>query len=129
MNYKYLSLTLALAGAIIWLSAVPSLRFVEADLLDQVIRKSGHVIVFGLLAFFLWRSLPGLDGRPLLKLFFCAVMLVGFAASDEIHQHFVPGRRGNLRGFAFDLAGIAAVLAFLSIRRQGALEAGMSGSC
>jgi VanZ family protein len=55
---------------------------------------------FGVLVY----PLVGSWKKPVLSaLFLCAL----YAASDEIHQHFVPGRVCDLADFIVDLAGSA----------------------
>ncbi len=45
------------------LSAQPNLRFASDPGLDFVVRKLGHIGVFGILALLLWRDRPGGDHR------------------------------------------------------------------
>ena len=48
--------TIAWAALIFAFSAQPNLRFVPDELLDFVVRKLGHMAVFGILALLLWRA-------------------------------------------------------------------------
>jgi hypothetical protein len=48
---------IAWAGVIFAFSAQPNLRFVQDQGLDFLVRKAGHMAVFGMLALLLWRAL------------------------------------------------------------------------
>jgi VanZ like family len=77
------------------LSAQPNLRFVSDAALDFVVRKLGHIGVFGILALLLWRALAETTGwrRPWAWAFALTVL---YAASDELHQGFVAGRHPSV---------------------------------
>lgn len=77
----------------------------ELEVLDHIIRKGAHVTEFAALgvsfAWPLWLS--GLRG---FKLALSAIGLtVAYAASDEYHQTFVPGRSGEIRDVCIDTVG------------------------
>jgi VanZ family protein len=74
---------------------------------DIVLRKIGHAAEFALLGALLARALG--DGRVAFALG------VAYAVTDEIHQHFVPGRVGAWYDVAIDAAGVA--LGILAWRR------------
>ena len=79
------------AALIFVLSAQPDLRFVPDAALDFVVRKLGHMGVFGILALLSWRALAGTTAwrRPGAWAFALAVL---YAATDELHQGLVAGR-------------------------------------
>lgn len=86
------------------------LRSVES--LDHVIRKGAHITEFALLAAALaWPLfLSGLRG---FRLALAAIGLtVIYAASDEYHQTFVPGRSGEIKDVCIDTIG--AFIGFLA---------------
>ena len=66
---------------------------------DLVLRKLGHVAEFALLGALLMRAL----GRPWAAL----ALGVAYAVSDELHQHFVPGRVGSPLDVGIDAVGVA----------------------
>jgi VanZ family protein len=74
---------------------------------DLVLRKLGHAGEFALLGALLARAL----GRD--RIAFAAG--VAYAVSDEVHQHFVPGRVGAWYDVAIDAVGV--VLGILAWRR------------
>ncbi|MEM7536489.1 MAG: VanZ family protein [Chloroflexota bacterium] len=82
--------------------------------LDTVTGKTAHVIVFGILAWLIWRI------RPEWKVVLFATMLYGM--SDEFHQLFIPGRTGRLWDVFFDCLGALLVVWFLYRRQQRGIE-------
>jgi len=74
--------------------------------LDTVTGKTAHVIVFGILAWLIWRIIPQW------KIVLGAAMLYG--ALDEFHQLFIPGRTGRLLDIFFDCLGALIVVWLLS---------------
>ena len=66
---------------------------------DLVLRKLAHTVEYAILGALLLRALE----RELPAL----VVGVAYAASDELHQHFVPGRRGAPLDVLIDSAGVA----------------------
>jgi VanZ family protein len=77
---------------------------------DLVLRKVGHAAEFALLGALLARALR--DDRIALA------TGVAYAVSDEIHQHYVPGRVGAWYDVAIDAVGVA--LGILAWRRYAA---------
>ena len=76
---------------------------------DLVLRKLAHAAEFALLGVLLLRALR--DER--------AAFAAGaaYAVTDEVHQHFVPGRLGSPVDVAIDALGVA--LGVLLWRRYG----------
>ncbi len=108
------------AGLIFWFSAQPNLRFSEEQGLDFVVRKAGHMFVFGVLAALLWRALADTPlRRPLLWAWLGATL---YAASDEFHQGFTSGRHPSPIDVGIDstgaLIGLAAAVGALLVFRR-----------
>jgi VanZ family protein len=99
------------------LSATPNLRFVSDPGLDFVIRKLGHMGVFGILALLLWRALSGTTAwrRPWAWAFALTVL---YAASDEFHQGFVAGRHPAATDVAIDATGALIALVAVGLIRS-----------
>ncbi len=94
---------------IFWLSATPELRFVPDARLDLIVRKLGHMGVFGTLALLLWSALATTTAaRP--AVVWAAVLALAYAASDEFHQGFTPGRDPSVRDVLIDGLGIVVAL-------------------
>jgi VanZ family protein len=95
------------APVVVWMavifafSSVPSLS--SGLSYDYVLRKCAHVTEYAILSVLLLRAL----GRE------APAFLIGvaYAASDEVHQHFVAGRHASPVDVAIDAAGLALGLA------------------
>lgn len=72
---------------------------------ENLIRKSGHFIEYFILGTLLFQ---GIKGKRKLAGTFCIAWLVGtlYAITDEIHQHFVPGRSMRAFDVCIDSAGL-----------------------
>lgn len=87
------------------LSSVPSYQMPAFGLADFLIKKGGHALGYGLLAAFNWHGLN--RKRPWLAW----LMAVAYAALDEVHQSFVPGRNASFVDvLVFDNLGALAAL-------------------
>jgi hypothetical protein len=112
---------LALMGLVWFLSAQPDLSSGLRQ--DFVLRKAAHVTEFALLTILWARAFGGLrprprEGRPLLA---AAAVALAWAAVDERHQHFVPGRVGAVHDVAIVAIGIVLAVAVLRWTRLGPL--------
>jgi VanZ family protein len=103
---------IAWAGFIFVLSATPNLRFVESASLDFIVRKMGHMAVFGILALLLWGALS--YSRVRLALLVSLALTVAYAASDEFHQSFTAGRHPSPIDVGIDSVGAVLALAALT---------------
>jgi VanZ family protein len=99
----------AWAALIFLASAQPNLRFVPDDSLDFVVRKLGHMAVFGLLALLLWRALAATTTvrRPWAWALALAIL---YAITDEIHQGGTIGRHASPVDVAIDATGIVTAV-------------------
>ena len=97
---------LALMGVIFWLSSMSSDEEAR-PLWDLILRKLGHFSGYAALAT-LWIWALRRSFRHAIPIS-VAISLV-YAASDEYHQTFVPGRTGTPIDVAIDAAGIALVV-------------------
>ncbi len=104
------------AALIFVLSAQPDLRFVPDAGLDFVVRKLGHMGVFGILALLLWRALAGTTAwrRPWAWAFALTVL---YAATDELHQGIVAGRHLSALDVGIDATGALIALAAAGLIR------------
>ncbi len=77
----------------------------KAEILHVPIRKAAHFSEYALLAV-LWVIPLGCMTKTNKKRMIVALLLcIMYAASDEIHQLFVPGRDGNVKDVLIDTAG------------------------
>ncbi len=92
----------AWAALIFAFSSVPSLSS-GLGTWDLVLRKLAHVTEYAVLGALLLRAC----GSWRLAL----ALGVGYAATDELHQHFVTGRHAAVRDVLIDTAGVVIGLA------------------
>ena len=147
-NIIYMVFAVLWMGVIFWFSAQPSDRSLEqsdgfieivlarflpsagiSDTLSTIVRKCAHFSVYCILGAFLYLSLEENGGS--VRIFACLSQLIAmtYAAFDEIHQIFVPGRAGRLFDVFIDstgtLTGIlltAAILFFIRRRFRASRE-------
>ena len=92
------ALVFAWAVLIFTLSSIPDLGTGLGGW-DLVLRKIAHAAEFAVLGFLLVRALGGEWAALALG--------IAYAVSDEVHQHFVPGRLGSPLDVAIDAVGVA----------------------
>ena len=105
------------AGVIFALSATSNLRVAPAADLDFVVRKAGHVFVFGVLAVLIWRALASSTVRR--AMVWSWVLTVAYAASDEFHQSFTAGRHPSPIDVGIDSIGALLFLLALALWLRG----------
>jgi VanZ like family len=91
----------AWAAVIFTLSSIPSLS-TGLGAWDTLLRKGAHVTEYAILGALLLRAL----GREELAL----AAGTAYAATDELHQHFVRGRHASPLDVLIDAVGVAAGL-------------------
>jgi VanZ family protein len=95
---------IAWAALIFALSSIPSLDS-GLGFWDLLLRKAAHVAEYAVLGLLL--------ARALVRDAAAVAAGIAYAATDEIHQHFVPGRNGAPLDLLFDAFGVVVgVLAF-----------------
>ena len=98
------------AAVIFAFSSIPSLS-TGLGTWDTILRKGAHVIEYAVLGGLLYRAL----GRETLAL----AAGIAYAATDELHQHFVRGRHASPVDVAIDAAGVAVgMLVWLRLRER-----------
>jgi VanZ family protein len=87
----------AWAALIFGLSSIPGLG-TDLGMWDTILRKGAHAVEYAVFGLLLLRAL----GNE------AAAFAVGvlYAATDEVHQHFVSGRHASPRDVGFDAAGL-----------------------
>jgi VanZ family protein len=107
----------AWAGLIFAFSAQPNLRFVPDEGLDFLVRKAGHIAVFGILALLLWRAVAGTTAwrRPWA---WALALTVLYAVTDELHQGGVTGRHPSAVDVGIDAAGALIAVVAVGIVRS-----------
>jgi VanZ family protein len=98
--------------SIFLVSAQPQLPDAPGRFVDLVLKKGAHMIEYAILFLLLRRALVTRAHRALSSSL-AWVLTVLYAASDEFHQTFVPGRNGIAWDVLVD--GIGALLAALGV--------------
>ncbi len=100
-------------------SAQPTLPTPPDRVLDLLLKKTAHMLEYGVLFWLWWRVWDA--PRPPRAWWWAWVLSVLYAATDEFHQAFVPGRHGRITDVLIDAAGVtlAAALAWLTVGRRG----------
>ena len=87
------------------ISQISSETAIDTDALHTFVRKNAHFFVYLILGVLVFRALrlSGMSGYrgAGAALVICAL----YAASDETHQLFIPGRSGELRDVLIDSTG------------------------
>ena len=89
-----------------------------AEKIDYPVRKAAHATEYALLGILLTGAILDLEKPWKRQLAACFLAGAAYAASDEFHQLFVPGRSGQVKDVMIDSAGVAAgiILACLAIK-------------
>jgi VanZ family protein len=100
-----------LMAVIFIFSSLPSAELPNFNWADRIVKKGGHALGYGLLAFAYLRGLKGESGhvssRQLLGAWLMAVL---YSATDEFHQSFTPGRHPAVTDVMIDAVGAAVAL-------------------
>jgi VanZ family protein len=102
------ALVVAWAGLIFGLSSISDLG-TGLGTWDLVLRKIAHAAEFAVLGYLLHRAVRR-EGLAL-------ALGIAYAVSDELHQHFVPGRQGSPLDVLIDVVGVAVGVYVGRIRR------------
>jgi VanZ family protein len=105
-------------GVIFIFSAQPSLPSLPFATADTILKKAGHFTEYAVLAALSARACSA--GRPLRRgdLWRALLLALFYAASDELHQSFVPGRTASLFDWLVDALGAGLALLVMAWRRD-----------
>jgi len=98
------------AAVIFAFSSIPSLSS-GLGAWDTVLRKGAHITEYAILGALLYRAL----GREALAL----AIGIAYAATDELHQHFVRGRHASPIDVGIDAVGLAlGMIVWVCVRQR-----------
>ena len=85
-----------------------------AQKIEYPVRKAAHMSEYAVLALLIFQALTAFDRK---KNRGCMALGItaAYAATDEFHQLFVPGRSGQLKDVLIDTAGGALGLGLLAL--------------
>lgn len=80
-------------------------REFDTNILEYLIRKSAHFFVYFVLGILSINALRLSKVKGYKAFVIVFIICVLYAASDEFHQSFIPGRSGELKDVAIDSLG------------------------
>lgn len=98
-------------------SATPGSSMPELGYWDYVVKKGGHMLGYALLAASYYHALCGEKNAPKWRFILAMFLTILFAASDEYHQKFTPGRSASPIDVGIDTAG--GLIGFAVSHRAG----------
>ena len=86
------------------------------DFVDWPVKKTGHMLEYGILTVLVWRAASGTFGIRARRwyIWIIAAICLLYAASDEYHQSFVAGRGSSVFDVAIDALGMVLALIVMS---------------
>jgi VanZ family protein len=87
-------------------------------MLEFFIRKGGHVVEYAILCLLLGYALLAKPMKKTTAIFWSALLSILYAASDEWHQSFIPGRTGHAIDVAMDTIGVLLAVGWLYVVRR-----------
>ena len=91
----------------------PVQNFIRAEKIEYPVRKAAHMTeyaILGLLSFAFYRGILKKEKRQFLVALLTAAV---YAATDEFHQYFIPGRSAEVMDVCIDTLGASIGLAIL----------------
>lgn len=110
-NRKSLILALLYMLLIFILSSIPDYTSPEkANVARKIVQNILHIPMFGLLAFLWLRSFNIKNIGINRSILYSLIITIAYAAFDEFHQSFAPGRFCTFSDFLLDAFGCVAAL-------------------
>ncbi len=102
-------------------SSIPGSDLPEFGIWDFSLKKGGHMLGYALLTMAFFRAMDGGKGAARFRLITALCLAAVYAASDEFHQLFTPGRRASPWDVVIDMVGgLIGLGVWLLIRRRSA---------
>ena len=111
------SFVTAWMGFIFYWSSQSTLPGFNQSILDLLFKKGCHITVFGALALLSYRAIRH-DLKHAHATTGAAILAIGWAIIDEIHQGFVPGRTAAALDVFIDSIGVITILAMVQLRHN-----------
>jgi VanZ family protein len=99
-------------GVIFAFSAQQSLPGFGNSTFDLLLKKGGHAVGYGVLALLAARALARGRSLRVRQVAWALLIAAVYAATDEYHQSFVPGRTPSGIDWGIDLAGSIVAIAW-----------------
>jgi len=107
---KYWGPPVLWAGVIFCFSTLPQIRTTEIYWQDFILKKTAHMVEYGILAVLFYRLFINSNKSKTRSLVYSFILTIVYAATDEIHQLYTPGRDARVRDVLFDTAGASLTL-------------------
>jgi VanZ family protein len=98
----------------------------DLQAIHYAVRKLGHFTEYFVLSLLLYRALRGGERWSVRAATLALLLAAVYAAGDEVHQLFVPGRTGSAADVLIDVSGAAAgqgILAARALVQRGPVRA------
>jgi VanZ family protein len=96
---------IAIMAIIFIASATPGSDIPGFGSWDEFFKKGGHMLGYALLASAVCHALNSSKSSIKLRFILVLCLVALYAASDEFHQRFTPGRTASFRDVGIDVAG------------------------
>ena len=119
-NRILLILLSAWAPVLVWaivifsFSALPTSPVAEIHWQDFIIKKSAHIIEYGVFAILLYRAFIMSNLKKKKAILYAFLIAVLYGVTDEYHQSYTPGRDPKVRDIFFDSFGALMSLYFIN---------------
>jgi VanZ family protein len=105
------------AAAITAVSSIPDLS--TGDIQFIAVDKLAHFLEYSIFAYITFRSFSHIERLRLPTAWLLTMLFITlFAAADEFHQSFVPGRDMDVYDFLVDVGGALLITTLLFLRRR-----------
>jgi len=102
---------LAWCGVIFFFSSLPGLESGLERWLDILLRKTAHMVEFGILACLIFCAIiNSMKIEPFRAYSWSGFLSIIYAITDEFHQSFVPARSPGITDVLIDSAGVLFAL-------------------
>lgn len=93
------------AGVIFTFSSFPTVQTSDFYLSDFLLKKSAHLVEYGILAILIYRALINYNLEKKRTILLTIIIAFLYGVTDEFHQSFVFGRTSTIRDIVIDTLG------------------------
>ena len=93
------------AAVIFTFSTWPTKKSSEFYLWDFIVKKTAHVVEYGIFTILIYRALKASGVNKLEAAVYAVILAIMYGMSDEFHQSFTPGREPKVRDVVIDSFG------------------------
>jgi VanZ family protein len=112
---------------LLWLN--PHMSWQTIEQVHHCVRKTAHAVEYAMLGFLIWRVVHTAAAlasyRPAWHFGLALLLAALYAATDETHQIFVPGRNASVRDVFLDTcgAGLGLAVTWCAVRLRKSRQA------